>query len=99
MRIQGSTGYLEWHTNYDDNSDAVAYVSETRELTVDRIPRTRPGDFVEEIDHIEELLDGTSEAHLSPISLTNGINVMNIIRSAHNSNENCGCQIIEEIEV
>jgi len=83
LRIQGSKGYIEWHINYDAEHDAVFYGKIGNKSEKKFIAKTRPDDFVGEINHIDDLINNPSNK--SPISLDLGIECMKVIASAFKS--------------
>lgn len=85
LRIQTTTGFLEWHAGYDAGHDAILHQFGSAEVTTERLPRTRPDDFKGEIAHIAHLLAG--EETDSPISLARGLETMLVVAAAHRANE------------
>ena len=85
LRIQGECGYLECHINFEENCDALIYGTNQEDRTLQRIEKTRPDDFVGEIDHVEMLLTG--ELVDSPIDYLITIDTMLVIASAHKSHD------------
>jgi predicted dehydrogenase len=83
--IQGTEGFMEWHVNYDSNNDAVFYREEDGETHKELIHKTRPDDFMGEINHIQDVLEGNVKE--SPISLEKGLDTMMVIAAAHSSHE------------
>jgi len=83
LRIQGSKGFIEWHVNYNADHDAVIYGGISNKSEKILIPKTRPDDFIGEINHIDELINNPSNH--SPISLELGIDCMKVIKSAYES--------------
>jgi predicted dehydrogenase len=83
LRVQGTDGFLEWHVNYDSNNDAVIYREEDGETHKGLIQKTRPDDFIGEIDHIQDVLEGNVKE--SPISLEKGLDTMMVISAAYRS--------------
>ncbi len=83
VRVQGRSGYLEWHVNYRPNVDAV--VSGTGEEAVEPtlLPKTRADDFKAEVDHVAAILEGRLAA--SPIALERGLDTMMVIAGAFKS--------------
>lgn len=86
LRIQGSTGFVEWFVNLDSTHDAVRYGYMNEEVIEKKIQKTRPDDFKGEIDFIEAIMKGESPAYL-PISLENGLDTMLVIAAAHMSSQ------------
>ncbi len=85
LRIQGSEGFLEWHANWNNDSDSLHYCNGHKTTQEILFPKTRPDDFIGEIDHIENVLKGKKEE--SPISLEQGLQTMLVIAAAHISNQ------------
>lgn len=85
IRIKGTKGYLEWHVNFDSYNDAVIYKKMNETLKVKLFPKTRPDDFLPEVNHINELIS-TPEIN-SPIDLRIGIESMKIVEAAFKSFE------------
>ena len=83
LRIQGDKGFIEWYVNYDSEHDAVTFGEIGINPKTKLIPKTRPDDFLGEINHIDELINNPSNK--SPISLELGIECMKVIRSAFQS--------------
>ena len=82
-RAQGRDGYVEWHCGYRPGVDAVLRGNDkglARELLVEK---TRPADFIQELQHIEINLSGDAAA--SPISISRGLDTMLVIAAAHKS--------------
>lgn len=86
VRIQGSSGYLEWYCNFDSGVDAVIYGDGNNPPQTEFINKTRPDDFKGEIDHIEGILQGKSPEN-SPIALERGLDTMLVVAAAHLSNQ------------
>lgn len=96
VRIQGSKGYLEWFSNFDDNHDAVIYWNGKAEIKK-LIPKIRPDDFKGEIDHVENILDGKNSNN-SPISLDRALDTMMVIKAAYASNKSGRRVKIDEVK-
>lgn len=84
-RIQGSQGFAEWHVNYESGADAVISGKGSGEPQVTLIEKTRADDFILEIEHLEQILNGTITE--SPISLQRGLDTMMVIAAAFKSAE------------
>lgn len=82
-RIQGRSGFVEWHCGYRPGCDAIITGEPGSEPEVRRFEKTRPDDFVQELRHIEEVL--ASEPADSPISLERGLDTMLVVAAAHRS--------------
>ena len=85
LRIQGSEGFIEWYVNYDDKNDAVIFGKNGEKYKKKLITKTRPDDFISEIEHLDQIISG-DYAGASPISLESGINCMHVIKAAFESN-------------
>jgi len=82
-RIQGSDGYLDWHFGYEPGRDRLSW-SAKGEMPQDLvIEKSRPDDFIAELAHIRNILDGDHDA--SPIALERGLETMLVIAAAHRS--------------
>jgi len=81
LRIQGTSGFLEWYVNWDKHNDMLRYGGNKGEIKDELIKKTRPDDFIGEINHIEDILEGNNEA--SPISLERGLDTMLVVAAAH----------------
>ena len=82
-RVQGKKGALEWYCNYRDGADAVLHFEKENLATEEMFPKTRPDDFVWELEHIANCVETNS--HSSPISLERGLDTMLCIVAAHRS--------------
>ena len=85
LRIDGSKGFLEWHTNYSNNFDAVKIGNKVSEK-VYKFKKKRPDDFEGQVDIIEKLLKGERIKNLS-ISLRETLVTTMIISAALKSNK------------
>jgi len=83
LRIQGDIGFLEWYVNYDKDNDALIYGDYKSSVRKELIPKKRPDDFIGEIDHIQDILEGKTDE--SPISIERGLDTMMVIAAAHSS--------------
>lgn len=82
-RAQGSRGFVEWHCGFQPGVDAVLHgngIGEPKRFMVDK---TRPSDFIQELQHIEESLRQNASA--SPIALSRGLDTMLVLAAAHKS--------------
>jgi predicted dehydrogenase len=89
-RIQGETGHVEWWCGREPGIDAVTGVG-TQGSFEQKVVKTRPDDFIEELRHIESALAGDPAA--SPISLARGLDTMLVIAAAHLSHTNNGRRV------
>ncbi|BDD89152.1 Gfo/Idh/MocA family protein [Desulfofustis limnaeus] len=81
VKMIGTSGYIEWQVNATSDSDAVRCKSGGKPVHEQLFKKTRPDDFVGEIDHIAMLLENPKLD--SPISLTRGIETMLVIEAAY----------------
>jgi predicted dehydrogenase len=84
-RIQGADGYIEWRCGAEPGVDVVSGRIGGCERLEERVSKTRPDDFIEELSHIAEAL--SSGPSLSPISLARGSDTALIIAAALRSAE------------
>lgn len=82
-RAQGRDGYVEWHCGYRPGVDAVLSGNGKGQMAETLIEKTRPADFIQELQHIEANLRGAAAA--SPISMSRGLDTMLVIAAAHKS--------------
>jgi predicted dehydrogenase len=84
--LQGTNGSLKWINGHTAESDAVIVSpSDGSEPETYEMAKTRPEDFIEELRHIDDLLNETGRD--SPISLERGLDTMLIIAAAHLSEQ------------
>ncbi|MSO54543.1 MAG: Gfo/Idh/MocA family oxidoreductase [Rhodospirillales bacterium] len=85
-RIQGDTGYIEWHCGYEPGFDAVTWAKHGQDATTEKIAKTRPDDFIEELSHIATAVaGGYKTAAASPLSLAYGLETIRTVVAAHES--------------
>ncbi|MEO9876997.1 MAG: Gfo/Idh/MocA family oxidoreductase [Anderseniella sp.] len=82
-RLQGDRGFLEWHVNHTATSDMIAFGSDSSPPDQIVLEKTRPDDFIAEIDHLAEIMAGRITS--SPISLERGLETMMVISAAFRS--------------
>lgn len=80
-RFQGSDGFVEWTCGHSPGIDQVEAALPGRTSSVQRVAKTRPDDFIEELRHIEEALAGDPSG--SPIALARGLDTMLVVAAAH----------------
>jgi predicted dehydrogenase len=80
-RIQGTTGAVEWICNYDATGDAVVLQRPGQAAAIEPVPKTRPDDFVRELEHIEADLNRPEGG--SPLRLERGLDTMLVVAAAH----------------
>lgn len=82
-RIQGEQGYIEWRCGAEPGVDLITGSLADGTRLEERISKSRPDDFIEELSHIADaLLSGPS---LSPISLERGLETALVIAAALSS--------------
>jgi predicted dehydrogenase len=84
-RIQHVDGYVELHVGKEPGVDVVASSLPGRIQQEQRISKTRPDDFIEELKHIQEAL--SSNPKESPIHIRHGLDTMLVVAAAHLSSE------------
>lgn len=84
-RVQGADGYIEWVCGAEPGVDVVEGRLSGRERFQERVSKTRPDDFIEELNHVAEAL--SSGPSLSPISLARGLDTALIVTAALRSAE------------
>jgi len=84
-RIQMPDGYLAWHCGFEPGVDAVERGDHDGKVDVTRISKTRPDDFIQELEHIRDHLETGAD---SPISLARGMDTMLVVAAAHMSVQN-----------
>ncbi|WP_457940341.1 Gfo/Idh/MocA family protein [Mesorhizobium sp. 10J20-29] len=84
-RLQGDKGFLEWKVNAAPGKDKVAFGTmdgATEEILIDK---SRPDDFIAEIDHLADVMAGNLQ--ISPISLERGLDTMMVIAAVYRSHQ------------
>ncbi len=82
-RVQGSKGFVEWHCGFKPGVDAVLSGNGIERTRRHEFPKTRPDDFILELQHLADTLK--SDACASPISAERGLDTMMVIAAAHSS--------------
>lgn len=82
-RIQGKKGFIEWVCNGHATGDVVRSFAEGGEVVEQIFEKKRPDDFYRETMHIQDILDGKTNATDSPISFESGVEVMRVLNAAH----------------
>jgi predicted dehydrogenase len=91
-KIQGTKGAIGWVYGYNPEGDAVLLSRPGTPDEVFPINRKRPDDFIQELKHLQEQLEGSDS--LSGISLERGLDTMLVIAGAHLSeSKKCRVQI------
>jgi predicted dehydrogenase len=84
-RIQGGNGYVEWYCGREPGVDVVAGQMGDKPAIEQKITKTRPDDFVEEMRHIDQALQ--NDPSQSPIALHRALDTMLVVAAAHRSSE------------
>jgi len=80
-RIQGDRGFAEWHCGLKPGCDTVVHRSGDAEPSTTFIEKTRPQDFIRELQHIEHaLISGDRSAD---IGVERGLDTMLVIAAIH----------------
>ena len=82
-RAQGRDGYAEWHCGFRPGVDASLRGNGKGQIEEFLFEKTRPADFIQELQHIEASLCGDASA--SPISISCGLDTMLVVAAAHKS--------------
>lgn len=85
-RIQTERGFIEWECGFEDGKDRVVYSSiEDQNKTNEKVfNKTRPDDFIRELEHIEQCVDTNID---SPISIERGLETMLLIFAIYTSSQ------------
>ncbi|CAN0081252.1 unnamed protein product [Phaeothamnion confervicola] len=82
-RVQGEAGAIEWTCGVRPGFDAVRWWTQPGREGFEEVAKTRPDDFIREMQHISSALAGSPER--SPLALARGIETMLVIAAAHES--------------
>ena len=82
-RVQGGSGFLEWQCGREPGIDAVSWRSGEAETQQRLFEKTRPTDFIKELQHIHAALEAGDGD--SPIAIGRGLDTMLVIAAAHMS--------------
>lgn len=94
-RLQGSTGFVEWVAGYAPGADAVIHGSGSTEAQTESFTKSRPDDFIAELEHIAaHVQDGSA----SPLELSRGLDTMMVIAAAHRSHRERRVVRLDEAE-
>ncbi len=83
-RIDGENGFIEWYANYESNCDFVRWCSDDKIIQERKFPKTRPDDFKNEINLIQEIMQ--SNLGSSAIDYEIGLQVAEITNSVVKDN-------------
>lgn len=84
-RLQGEGGYIEWWCGREPGTDVVVTGFAGKPADEQKVSKTRPDDFIEELKHIAAALE--SDPAASPLALARGLDTMLVIAAAHRSSE------------
>ena len=84
-RIQHENGYVELQVGKEPGVDVVASALSGVIQQEQRVSKTRPDDFIEELKHIHEFLSGNPKD--SPIHIRHGLDTMLVVAAAHLSSK------------
>jgi len=82
-RLQGSEGFIEWVCGYKPGVDAVITPDGRGEPKIETFTKTRPQDFILELQHLAAALEG--DPSRSPLAIERGLDTMMLIAGAHRS--------------
>jgi len=81
VRVQTDGGYAEWHCGFQPGQDAVLWRLDGGDVSQETVTKTRPDDFIAELSHIKEVIEGRESN--SPISIERGLDTMLVVAAAH----------------
>jgi predicted dehydrogenase len=82
-RIQGDDGYVDLSIGVKPGSDSVAWKVRGADPERTTIEKSRPDDFIAELDHIASVLEGRKDA--GALLLERGLDTMLVVAAAHRS--------------
>jgi predicted dehydrogenase len=82
-RVQGTQGWGEVHINAEPGADKVSVQSGKEGRVETLLPKTRPDDFITELQHMAAVIEGRTAA--SPIRIERGLDTMLVLVAAHRS--------------
>lgn len=85
VRIQRTHGFVEWQCGREPGVDVVTAALPGRVAVEQKVSKTRPDDFIEELKHIQSAL--AADPAQSPIALSRGLDTMLVIAAAHLSHQ------------
>jgi predicted dehydrogenase len=80
-RIQGNDGYAELSIGYQSGNDRIDWKTGGEDVQSLTIKKTRPDDFIWELQHIETVMAGKVENAV--LSLERGLETMLVVAAAH----------------
>jgi predicted dehydrogenase len=81
--IVGTRGTMRWINGYSPAGDAVVVAVAGQSPEVREIPKTRPDDFIWELQHIDAALEPGAPS--SPMDIERGFDTMLVVAAAHES--------------
>lgn len=78
-RVQCGAGYVEW--DMTTKLDTLTTVNGNESPIIEKMPKTRPDDFIAELRHIAAAL--ASDYSISPITLSRGLDTMLVLAATH----------------
>ena len=84
-RIQGDKGYIKWECGFESGKDSVEAAFDNGAKFYEIIEKTRPDDFIKELQHIEKVYKKNIKD--SPLSINYGLDTMLVIAAAHMSSK------------
>lgn len=78
-RVQCGAGYIEW--DMTPQLDTLSAVIGDVSPIIEKMPKTRPDDFITELRHIEAAI--ASDHSISPIALSRGLDTMLVLAATH----------------
>lgn len=82
VRVQGSTGFVEWFCNGHPTGDIVRFTGKDGQVQEEIFEKKRPDDFYAEMLHLEALLSKKVKSTNSPISLESGVAVIRLLEDS-----------------
>lgn len=82
-RVQCTDGAIEWRANQGARGDVVALLHADGRIEEFDFPKTRPDDFICELRHFDDLLEGRTTE--SPTSLARGLDTMMVVAAGYES--------------
>ncbi|MCA9458331.1 MAG: hypothetical protein KC587_16815, partial [Nitrospira sp.] len=80
-RIQGNDGFAELTIGHQPGVDRVDWKTGGHDTQFRTIQKTRPDDFIWELQHIEDVMTGKTKE--SVLSLERGLETMLVVAAAH----------------
>ncbi len=88
-RIQGTRGAIEWHANQGAKGDVVLVLGTDGTVQESSFPKTRPDDFIREMEHLDAVISGTVSD--SQIGLDKGMATMRLVAAGYESGRSGDC--------